>query len=443
MKLLLADAILPYRKKYAPVICPRGARYIDPTLGVNGVGTFADPHNAWGVTNWWMPGTAYLQKEMTQYNAEIVVYNNGPYFLGTYDALTGNPIQDKTRHAKVRPASGRALSLGTMDTAGRNNIAVDNLDLRAPRLNISFTEGIANTAAEPDTRINVQVRRCLLDGKYGAQLKGAGLLIEDCEINGFDGALSLQTTDMRIRRNRVIHIVDPGTPFVNYDPEWGGITNTTPDNYAPEDVYIEDNYVHGDGSWKQCVHFMVGVGVPAPTSLGKIVIRGNDFHSYKQPIYCSYSDALIEDNDFNEVFIPPGAPTDPTAWGISIVNNNCTIRGNRMNTSPTARFVNIAASAGTTLIEDNEVRGVREGIIAKSGTHAVIARNNLLTRAALDGALETDAALIWLLSTITPTMSGNRYGWTDGNPQFTTGGIARAFAAYQAAVEPTAQQVAP
>lgn len=433
--------ILPWRKMFAPVKV-RGYKYIDPASPTNGDGSLANPYNAWGTLAWWQPGLGYLQKAESQYNAEIVVYGAGPYYIGAYDPATGQPIRDNTRHARVRPVSGRALSLGTMGRGVRDDISVDNLDLRAPRTIAAYTEGIANTASTPDTRLNVQVRRCLLDGRYGAQLKGAGLLFEDCTVNGFDGGLSLQSTWFRVSGCDVIHIVDPGTPFVDYDPEWGGITNTLAETDVPDSVIVENCTVYGAGSWKQCVHLMAGGG-PAPRSLGEVRISGNNFSSYRQPIYCSMSDAVIENNDFTEVFLPPGAPTPPIAgWAISLVANNCTVRNNTMNASPTARFVNIAATGGTTRIEGNIVRGVREGIAAKSGTHTVVMRNNTITRAALDGTAEDDASLLWILSTITLDVSGSKFGWTDGSPVFTSGGAVRTFAQFQAQVDPTAQQVA-
>lgn len=439
-QLVMAE-ILPWRKMFAPVRV-RGYRYIDPTAPTNGDGSFASPYNAWGVTDWWQPGLGYMQCAETEYNAEIVVYNNGPYFIGTYDPATGLPIRDNTRHARVRPASGRALSLGTMATDGRNNISVDNLDLRAPRTIAPYTEGIANTTATPDTRLNVQVRRCLLDGRYGAQMKGAGLLFEDCTVNGFDGGLSLQSTWFRVSGCDVIHIVDPGTPFVDYDPEWGGITNTLAATDQPDSVIVENCTVDGAGSWKQCVHLMAGVGVAAPPSLGEVRISGNSLHNYKQPIYCSMSDAVIENNEFVNVYAAPDALPTPDAWAISIVANNCTVRNNTVSASPTARFLNIAATGGTTRIENNVVRGVREGIAAKSGTHTVVMRDNTITRAALDGTAEDDASLLWVLNTITLDVSGSKFGWTDGSPVFTSGGAVRTFAQFQAQVDPTAQQVA-
>lgn len=429
---------------YDPIVVS-SYKYIDPTHGVNGTGTFADPYNTWGVTNWWVPNTGYLQKAGTTYGAQIVVYNNGPYFIGTYDSLTGNPIRDNAQHAMVRPVSGRALALGTMDTAGRNNISVDNLDLRAPRLNIGFTEGIANTAALATTPLNVQIRRCILDGKYGAQLKGAGLLIEDCIVNGFDSGLNLQSTDLRIRRNRVVRLKNGDVPYVDYDPLWGGITNLLTTGVAPGNLYYEDNYVDGDGSAKEAIHMMYDVGMPAPATTGVIVVRGNKLKGYFQPIYCAYSGALIENNDFDDVFAAPDIPPEYVKpFAISILASNCTVRGNRIRNSPTARFLNLAGATGSTLVEHNSAIGVKDGIYETNAVTAynLIVRNNLITRAPLVG-LESNSQMLWVKTIVNLTAQNNHYDWADGDPLFTANGFNGSFAAYKSAVEPTAQSGAP
>jgi len=67
---------------YDPIVVS-SYKYIDPTRGVNGTGTFADPYNTWGTAGWWVPNTGYLQKADTTHPNQITVYNNGPYYLGT------------------------------------------------------------------------------------------------------------------------------------------------------------------------------------------------------------------------------------------------------------------------------------------------------------------------------------------------------------------------
>ena len=448
MKLLLVDTILPRRRKYSPIICRVSTKYIDPSRGVNGVGTFDDPYNAWGTMYWWAPGTRYLQKAQTTYGATITVYGNGPYELGTYDALTGGQIQDNTRHAMVRPPSGqRALALGAMDTYGRNNISADNLDLRANRTATGLTEGIANgPVAAADTPINVQVRRCILDGNYAAQIKGAGILIEDCVAYGFDSCLNLTSTNVRVRRNKCVHIIDPGDPFVGYDAEWDGIINNLPSGANPEDMYYEYNDIDGGRTPKQGIHLMYLPTTAAPRTLGAVIVRGNIIKNTNQGLYCSYSDAMVEDNIFDGIGIMSGIPGYPGREEIamSFIASDCTIRNNRVVNSPSAAFAVLSGASGTTVVEDNSAELVRYGVTDTTAPSAynLIVRNNLITRAAIVGP-ESDSRLVYAKANIAYSAENNRYGWVDGTPIFETGGVVRSFAAYQAAVEPTAQQVAP
>lgn len=70
--------------------------YIDPSRGVNGAGTLADPRNTWaGVT--WTAGETYLQRRGTTFAGRINVTSGGSsdsarVTLGVYDPATGAEV---------------------------------------------------------------------------------------------------------------------------------------------------------------------------------------------------------------------------------------------------------------------------------------------------------------------------------------------------------------
>ena len=429
---------------YDPIVVS-SYKYVDPTRGVNGTGTFADPYNTWGTGGWWVPNTGYLQKAGTTYGAKIVVYNSGPYYLGTYDPLTGNPIRDNTNHAMVR-APKRALELGTLISNGRDNISVDNLDLRPPRTSVGANEGIYGGAPAANTPVNIQVRRCILDGNYAAGIQGAGLLFEDNTAYGWDSCLNMNSTNMRMRRNRCIHIIDPGAPKVGYDPEWDSIITNIPVGISPDEIYIEDNYCDGAGTLKQGIHMMYNPGGPEPTRSGRVIIRGNRIKNSRQAIYCSLSNALIENNEFSNVYTLPGFEyLDPgyvqgSGRGISLRASNCVVRGNVMRDNVSdGILLTIDAATGQTLVEHNSAIDVRSGLYASATAAAsVVFRNNLIRRSTVIFA-PSETRLITTGTNTTLTAASNHYDWEDGSPTFQSNFVDYDMAGWQASIESTAQ----
>ena len=434
---------------YDPIVVS-SYKYIDPTRGVNGTGTFADPYNTWGTAGWWVPNTGYLQKADTTHPNQITVYNNGPYYLGTYDPLTGNPIRDNTRHAKVRSSVGgqRAVALGTLNPAGRNNISIDNMDLRGPRISTVFSEGVSGTSPTNDAQTNIQIRRCILDGNYAAQISGAGILIEDCVAYGWDSSLVLASSNVRVRRNRCLHIIDAGAPKVAYDPEWDSIVINLAIGALPGELYVEDNYCDGAGTLKQGIHInYMGAGAE-PTRGGIVIIRNNRLKHARQAIYSDLSNALIENNRISDVYTVPGFTyLDPnyvagSSACINLTASNATVRGNVAlgNVADGSMFV-AAAAAGETIFEHNSGIGVRCGpYFASDGGGAVAAtmRNNLIVRAPVLLPVG-QTRLTTINSNVTLSASKNHYHWVDGSPTFQANFVDYDMAGWQASVEPTAQ----
>lgn len=434
---------------YDPIVVS-SYKYIDPTRGVNGTGTFADPYNTWGTAGWWVPNTGYLQKAGTTYPNQIVVYNNGPYYLGTYDPLTGNPIRDNTRHAMVRSLVGgqRALMLGTLNPAGRNNISIENMDLRGPRISTAFSEGVSGTSPTNDAQTNIQIRRCILDGNCAVQISGAGILIEDCLAYGWDSGLVLASSNVRVRRNKCIHIIDPGAPKVGYDPEWDSIVVNLAVGAVPGELYIENNDCNGAGTLKQGIHInYMGTG-REPTLGGRVFIRGNKIAHSRQAIYSDLSNALIENNHISDVYTVPGFTyldpnyVDGSSACISLTASNATVRGNVAlgNVADGTMFV-AAASVGETIFEHNSGIGVRCGpYFASDGGGAVTAtmRNNLIVRAPVLLPAEK-TRLVTVGSSVTFSASKNHYHWADGSPTYQVNFVDYDFAGYKTACEPTAQ----
>lgn len=433
---------------YDPIVVS-SYKYIDPTRGVNGTGTFADPYNTWGTGGWWVENTGYLQKAETEHPAKITVYNSGPYFLGTYDPMTGAVIRDNTRHAKVRPPAGsRALDIGTLVSNGRDNISVDNMDLRALRLNTSFTDGISGNAPTVNTPINIQVRRCILDGKYAAAIQGAGILFEDNLGYGYDSCFNMSSANMRFFRNRCIHIIDPGEPKVGYDPEWDSIISNFPVGGTPDEIYIEDNYMDGAGTLKQGIHLMYNPGGAEPTGGGRVIIRGNKIVHTRQPIYSGLSNVLIENNEFSEVYTLPGFEWLNAGYVlgsgvcISLLASNCTVRGNiALGNVVDAILVSVSGVAGSdTLIEHNSGIGVRSGVYVGNlgGASTVRLRNNYIRRSPVLVA-PTSTRLVTIAPNVALNANNNHYAWDDGSPTYQVNLVDYDFAGYKTACEPTAQ----
>jgi hypothetical protein len=401
--------------------------YIDPTSPTNGAGTFADPYNAWGITSWWVPGDTYLQKEGTTYTSAVVVYNNGPYYIGTYNAFDGAILQTKTRRAKIIPGDARPLALGTMGT--RQNITVDSLELIGPRTSTTLREGISNTAAAIDTYVGVTVRRCKLDGNYGAQIKGAGILFEDCEVLGTSDGLVLQSSNQTVRR---CSVVQPA----NADDTWDGISCVVTGAVAVSWLLVENNTISASRSWKQGVYVYAGGGTAtAPT--GPVVIQNNMITGFNQNIYSACDGTRVLNNELIDAKYYLDQPNGDSRH-ITLIANNCEVRGNLARSAPWAKFLALTCTSGTTLVHNNTGIELGMGISAPTGTHTVQAYNNVLSRAPQAGRTAANTRLINLLSTVTLTASNNRYYWPDGSIEFLVGGTTYTdWASYQAARDAT------
>ena len=329
---------------------------------------------------------------------------------------------------------------------GRDNISVDNLDLRPPRVMGGLNEGISGNAPAANTPVNIQVRRCILDGNYAAAIQGAGLLFEDNTAYGWDSCLNMNSTNMRMRRNRCIHIIDPGAPKVGYDPEWDSIITNIPAGISPDEIYIEDNYCDGAGTLKQGIHMMYNPGGPEPTRSGRVIIRRNRIKNSRQAIYCSLSNALIENNIISDVYTVPGFEyLDPgyvqgSGRGISLRASNCTVRGNVMRGNVSdGILLTIDAATGQTLVEHNSAIDVRSGLYASATAAAsVVFRNNLVRRSTVIFA-PSETRLITTGTNTTLTAANNHYDWEDGSPTFQSNFVDYDMAGWTASIEPTAQ----
>lgn len=389
-------------------------KYIDPTLPINGDGSFLTPYNVWGTAAWWVEGDTYLQKEGTTYNGTATVFNNGPYVIGTYDATTGDQITDNSRHAKIFNPTGRGLALGTLAVGGRNNITVDNLICIGEVGPTSFREGISGTnATGPDLALNIVIQRCVVDGNYGIQLRGKGIVIRDCRIGGYNDGLVLLSTGAIVENNTV-------AAFPTNDGTWDGITF---DLYStvgtPDTIIVRNNRVTHPGSYKQGIYLYAGPATAAATTVGTIIIEDNYVDGFNQGIYCAFSNAQIRRNIVKNAYDPGyvNGESGGDARAFTVIADNCKITNNIAIESPYARFISLTATSGTTEIINNTVINLESGVGATTGTHTVTMENNLFIRTPQTIQPDSSMRFVNKIGTVTLNANHNHYYWPNGSFQ--------------------------
>jgi hypothetical protein len=154
--------------------------YVDPAYGNNGAGSFADPKNTWvGIT--WTASNVYLQKESTTFSGSASISpSQNDIIFGTYDAATGDQIQDNTRHATITNSSGQGINCNN-----RTGLVIDNLKIIA---NASAGNAIQALYTNSSTALSLTVRRCILSvplgGACAIRARGDGLTVEDTLASG-------------------------------------------------------------------------------------------------------------------------------------------------------------------------------------------------------------------------------------------------------------------
>lgn len=435
-------------------------KYIDPTAGTNGSGSFASPYNAFGGSDaWWVSGTRFLIKENTTHAATVYMGSstvNGPFVIGTYDAQTGEQIKTKDdRRAKIRVSTSAAgINMGALANGGtgKQNIALDSLDILCSQrtdLNCSAVTGL--TAGSEDTStavpINVQIYRCALDGFRGAYIRGAGITVQDCSARGYKDPIHLRTTRAIVNDNYIYQDApwfsgeDWGSDCIYCcvgtlvaQPEYFEIKRNTiisPNytNSAKHGIYIgadglsplkaptvgaivEDNYVYG------CYqNFLIYLPNTELRNNRSIITKSNHFAILSH-------DVLLQGNYVDSRIIPASAYTR-IPRGVMMIPNS-------------------TGAYGTTRLVNNTFRGITMAFSHSGTNEDVEIANNVFSRRSVGGGFDEAANLFVVCNTPAKLLfgGGNFYYWEDGTPIFTMNS-AKTWAEFKAGYDTTARNEIP
>lgn len=410
-------------------------KYIDPTAGTNGSGSFASPYNAFsGSDGWWVSGTRFLVKEGTTWANTVYMGGNtvnGPFVIGTYDAATGEQLKTTgSRRAKVRVATpNTAINMGTLagGSPGKLNIVIDSLDIAcAQRTDVNSNVIAGFTAGSEDastsTPINLQIYRCRLDGYRAVYLRGGGVTIRDCWARGYRDGFHLRTTRAVVTDNYIYQ----DAPYVSAEdwgsdaiycgvgtliaqPEWfeiRGNTVVSPNygNSAKHGVYIgadglgqvkvptvgaiiEDNYIYG------CYqNFLIYLPRTLLRNNRSIITKATHFN-------IQASGVLLEGNYADSTIVPASA----------------------YDRKPRGSWAYATADYGTTRYRNNTFRGMVTGLHYSASAEQYEFTNNVLTRRPVGGGFDEAANQFLLFADASKATfgGGNVYSWEDGAPIFT------------------------
>lgn len=410
-------------------------KYIDPTAGTNGSGSFASPYNAFsGSDGWWVSGTRFLVKEGTTWANTVYMGGNtvnGPFVIGTYDAATGEQIKTKDdRRAKIRVSTSAAgINMGTLANGGtgKQNIVLDSLDILSSQrtdLNCNAVYGLtAGTAdATPSIPINVQIYRCSLDGFRATYLRGAGIVVQDCQARGYYDGINLITTRAVVNDNYVYQ----DAPRVSSE-DWGSdaIILTIGSTLVPQPEYYEikrntvvsPNYTN---SAKHGIYIAAdGIGQMKVPTIGAIV---EDNY-----IYGCYQNFLIylprTELRNNRSIITKATHFNIQASGVLLQGNYADSRvvpASAYPRLPRASWAFASANYGTTRYINNTFRGMALGLHYSASAEQYEYTNNVVTRRAVGGGFDeaTNKFLLFADATKATFGGGNFYAWEDGTPVF-------------------------
>lgn len=301
--------------------------YINPTFAINGDGTTwtqaatpgaAGAFNAWGTGSWvsgaqdlthfWRDNTRYLQAEVTTYGTTVVVYACVGCVFGTYDAATGEQIQDGARHAKIYAASGHGVNLGGF-SATRRLFLFDNIDVRALVRTTSGNYPITGFAAR-DYRADIAIVRCILDGYTCSAITCAGLTYIGNGFYGYGDGIGGQTTLARAEFNTKLN--DASLPI--NPAEFDGIAFQCRDSDTVESYVARNNDLRlavGVTTAKQGVYFYNSndagtVATLHPTdATGPMVIERNLIRGANQGVLSMFNATAVLRNTID----------DSIAWG--------------------------------------------------------------------------------------------------------------------------------
>ena len=410
-------------------------KYIDPTAGTNGSGSFASPYNAFsGSDGWWVSGTRFLVKEGTTWAGTVYMGGNtvnGPFVIGTYDAATGEQIKTKDdRRAKIRVSTSAAgINMGTLANAGtgKQNIVLDSLDILCSGrtdLNCSAVTGL--TAGSEDTStavpINVQIYRCALDGYRGAYIRGAGITVQDCSARGYKDPIHLRTTRAIVNDNYIYQ----DAPWFSSE-DWGsdciyccvGTLVAQPEYYEiKRNTIISPNYTN---SAKHGIY--IGADGLSPLKVPTIGAIVEDNY-----IYGCYQNFLIylpgTELRNNRSIITKATHFNIQASGVLLHGNYADSRivpASAYTRLPRASWAYASADFGTTRYINNTFRGMTVGLHYSASAEQYEFTNNVLTRRAVGGGFDEAANQFMLFADATKASfgGGNFYSWEDGVPVFT------------------------
>lgn len=434
-------------------------KYIDPTAGTNGSGSFASPYNAFsGSDAWWVSGTRFLIKEGTTYQASIYMGSstvNGPFVLGTYDAATGAQIQTTgSRRAKIRvAASAPGVNMGTLANGGtgKQNIVFDSLDIATDLrtdTNCVAIYGLAGGTADvaPTVPVNIQIYRCRLDGNRGTYIRGAGIVVQSCYVRGWYDGINLITTRAVVNDNYVYQ----DAPRITSE-DWGSdaIILTIGATLVPQPEYYEvrrntiisPNY---GNSAKHGIYMSAdGVGQMKVPTIGAIVADNYVYGCYQSFLIYLPQTELRN----NRSIITKATHFNIQAPNVLLTGNyadSTIVPDSSYPRSPRASWAFATANYGTTRYINNTFRGMTTGLHYSASTEQYEFTNNVLTRRPVGSGFDEAANqfLLFADSTKATFGGGNFYSWEDGTPVFTMT-TNKTWAEFKATYDTTARNETP
>jgi hypothetical protein len=260
---------------------PGSVVYIDPNSVTNGVGTFADPRNAWPTT--FAASTAYLLKERTRIislSALNTIGAGGAHvgcLIGTYDAATGARILDKSRLATIDGTTFARFAVRYQGTSGDFTLSgVRIVGCTNAGGGIQMFESITSTGVT-----TIVVEHCVFEDMGAFQLVSGSINNQAINIAGTarliarfnrinvkgDGLLQGATGGLDCYCNIII------TPsnITNSGPDCIQILRTTTASLGKINVYL--NWLDQQANCKQA--FIISGGTPQAN--GEQVYFANNF----------------------------------------------------------------------------------------------------------------------------------------------------------------------
>ena len=340
--------------------------YIDPTGATNGVGSEADPFNAWGSVTW-TAGNTYLQKSGTTHSGTITVGASGTagsrITIGFYGSGAMPIVQGAAAEHGINLGTRAYINVYGMRAIGGSNTTRNGINGLATDATTNHYIEISGCMAESPTSVSgtgivlrgkgdqircTEVANCVLDGMF---LTVSDCTVDACYVHDFDTA----------------HGGDgDGIQFAG--------------THAHGTVVVRRTRVigHTTSPVKQCVITAAGTGT--------FRIEGGEFYGMVTGLSIGIAGSVIKGAK-----VWGGTQRGVTCAGANISVNSCLIYS-------TPRGVSLDTVTGV-VIDNNTIVASEEGITANSGAASYTGRNNWI-----------DAPMVHTLSaSASATLSSNRY----------------------------------